>query len=899
MSPRLLLESSMSELCQHCQEPIPKGLRIQSAHDPQALFCCLGCQSVYELICSQGLQSLYQQTSPWHQGKLKAPPSLQNLSREMTARLQTSARRALDSACDLPIHADYAPWHSVNAGSSASLYYRSVNASLPSEGSLGEIHDEVEAIIDIGGMTCAACGWINEHYLHSLGGVVQAQVSMATHRLVVRYRPRLISLGQLLTAIKLLGYSPHPINVAMLEEDTSHLTRQQLRESRALLWKLFIAGLATMQAMSFALPLYFANGFLAGAYFVDIRDEEAAILRWTTMMIATPALLYAGWDYFARSLRDLRFWRISMDLPIALGLLLGVMHSVWITIQGNGDIYFDSMTMLLFFLLSGRYAETRAHHRITTALLGEKEHRPAHVQRLTAGTWEKVPTTQLQVNDELLIRHGERIPCDGLLADHLDNLDRPSLMLDESMLTGESAAVIKHRQSAIHAGTINVGESFVLRVVNTGRGRLRQDIEWMVAKALAQKPRFIGLALTIARWFSLALLVVVALTCFYWVQTEGWDTAIKIIVALLVVTCPCALALSAPLTLSSTMANLLRHGILLQNVAVLEKIHRLSQVVVDKTGTLTEGALRISHHYCLFDDPALARARASLMEAQSEHPLAAAFRIDPTIASSNPPPMIVGKVQRHPHRGLLAMFNNEMNETKRWHIGTADFCEITAEEETQLWQQHYGRELISGDSSVWRSGQTAIYLACMERQSQRAVSLFVLQDQLRPQVKQIIQRWQRQGMQVSLLSGDRRESVQALGEFLNIPEDQRLFAQSPEDKADYVQQQQVNNRVLMMVGDGVNDAPVLALADISVGMPNASDLSKLSADLVLLPAVNVWEKIAIIAPILRRARKVLLQNYAWSALYNGLMIPGGDGRAGEPLGGRARYDPIITLCRRQ
>lgn len=861
-----------ANLCQHCQLPIPNGVVV--ADEAAAKFCCISCKAVYALLARQGLLDLYRQPQTAN-AEIQPPPSLQGREAQLHALLATNAKA--DQPCRLTVLPNYLSFAAEPAKSS--LYQRAITPAtniLPSDGERREpgMPEQVESLIDIGGMTCAACGWLNEHYLLNLGGVDAAHVNMATRRLLIRFRPAQVSLGQILTAIHALGYQPLPLNQALSLLQSAQSLAEQKAASRTLIWKLFIAGFATMQAMSFAVPLYFANVDALGNVMSDISAEELGVLRWTTMIIALPAILFAGWDYFARSWRDWRFRQVSMDVPIALGLSLGMAHSAWVTVQGGsgGNIYFDSMTMLLFFLLCGRYAEMRAHQKITQAFIRQDQ---AHtttslkrVQQAGGDTWVSCEASALKTDDVILIKHGAAIPVDGVL---LATTTQTQVSIDESMLTGEAAAITKLADEPIHAGTINVGAAFVMKVLAAGRGRLRQEIEWMVAKALAVKPRFIGLALMVARYFVLLLLLVVLFTLILWVRLAGWDQAIKVVVALLVVTCPCALALSAPLTLSALMANLLQRGVLIQNVAVLEKIHRLKHILVDKTGTLTEGKVHIQQCSVYAQVAEVrwqahdAKAIAALLESTSEHPLARAF-VQHAAPATNL--HLVGNIERLAQAGLMAVLSDAHGQHARWHIGTRAFCAISDEEAQQLAAPINDA---AASPSANASAQTLVYLASMD--GTRRCACFVLQDQLRPLAKKTLTQWQASGFTVSLLSGDRAESVWAMADAVAIPRQQSFYAQTPEQKAAFVRAQQARGEVVLMLGDGVNDAPVLALADISIGMPNASDLSKRSADILLLPGVEPWQRVQDLLPRLQQARRILMGNYLWAALYNAVVMP--------------------------
>lgn len=845
----------MSDLCSHCQLPIAQGVSITSETHSPTQFCCLGCKAVYELIAKSGMSELYSRKFSTHGEGRGAPPTLQGLPNATMIAMLHRQDKPSEAPCDLPILPEYQRYADFDAVRPFIKIEK--NAEDPQG-------DHWELMLRLSGMNCAACSWISEHALQKLSGVISAHVNMVTALLWLRIDPRRINVAQVLSAIHEIGYRGalhHPDHPSLLLEE-SPTNAQAL--SRSLIWKLFVSGFATMQAMSFSVPLYFADVEGLSQAGMNIDEVDAALLRWTTLMIAIPSIIFAGWDYFSRSWIDLRRNRIGMDLPIALGLIIGVLHSAWITVVGGGNIYFDSMTMLLFILLCGRYAEQRAQSKIRSALLGTRARRAVEAwQKNPYGLWALAPLSQLSLGDSILVKHGETIPVDGIFV-HNEPPSSSDGAINESVLTGESAPVAKHSGEMLHEGTINLGEPFIMRVSALGRGRLLQEIEWMVTRALCAKPRFIALAMTVARYFIVVLLALVAFAMWFWVEHAGWNHAIKIIVALLVVTCPCALALAAPLTLAGLMANLLRKGLLLQNVAVLEHCHRTKRVFIDKTGTLTEGRIRLHQIFCNEANdwnPTIARALAEALESTSEHPIANG--IGKSALSENTS-IAIHSLQRFPHQGIEGIFQVAGND-QVWRIGNAQFCGIADDEESPLIRQWQSAE--GGQAYI------CIFLAQMNpaQPKHRCCALLVLEDTIRPHAKTLIQSWQAQGIRVALLSGDRQSAVQAMAKTMGI--DEYYYQHTPAQKGEIIRAHREHGEVVMMIGDGVNDAPVMALADVSVGMPNASELSKWSADIVLLPGAEPWLRLQTLMPTLQFARKLLISNYAWAIAYNLVMIP--------------------------
>lgn len=834
-----------TEICAHCSLVIPTGVNVSSkisTNSEPSRFCCYGCKLVFELIHKQGLQDFYNQRDGIS-GQLLVESSL-NFLKSMPANL--SSENIAEK-----VFAEYRKFDEpVNQ---ARFLFTNEEQNLTSQRC---------ALIEIEGMTCAACGWLNEHYLAQKSGVIAVNVNMATNQMLVEFDIAQIRLSQLLSAIKSLGYIPHSVSA-----DNKHL---QIKASRSIIWKLFIAGFGMMQSMSFSAPLYFSSN--------NISEVEVQVLRWTTLIIITPVLLFAGRDYFVRSINDLLRKNLSMDIPIALGLALGYLHSAYNTFAAVGEyIYLDSIAMLLFFLLCGKFFELRAHQKVTTSLYGKLRQEEKFAYRLLGNRenekyqteenveTEEVAIEELKAGEKILIKHGSVIVCDGTL------ISANSAELDESMLSGEARPVEKFSGDFINAGAINRGDAFVMQLQNGGgaRGRVRQEIELLVAKALNEKPKFIKSSIYIARYFIFVLLLLSISTFIYWYIYADINMAIKITIALLVITCPCALALAAPLTLSALMAVLLNRGAILQNPAVLEKSHKLSKVILDKTGTITKGNLTVQKIVVnKFTNWQVKSATiiAAKIEQNSEHPIAKAFSEYQKrhLQTDN---INCQNIIRHPSQGLSADIVGSPNINGLWHIGNKDFCAINSDEDTFINSQLLNDEI----------NKTIIYLAQMpttkDGKIERKIAVFVLDDEIHQFVGETISTWQKLSLQINILSGDRRQAVLDLAKKLSIMENQVFAEVSPQEKMEFVQKQKAEGEVVMMVGDGVNDAPVLAVADISVGMPSASDLSKISADVILLKGQSPWERIAQILPIMQKARKILWQNYIWAGLYNIVMIP--------------------------
>jgi len=813
------------DTCEHCGLENNKEI-ISKILDHPSYFCCFGCKAVFELIHKNGLQDFYK-NRVMAEGVLFQKKSLEFLK---SFKINISPE-----LIDNKIYNEYLIYDEP-IPQSKFIFSSAKNSN----------QNQKYALIEIAGMTCAACGWLNEKYLAKKNGVKSVNVNMATKQMLVEFDITKIKLSQILSSIKSLGYIPNSIS--------ADNQKAQIKAKRDLLWKIFIAGLGMMQAMSFSAPLYFASN--------DISLIEIQILRWTTLIIITPVLLFSAQDYFIGSIKDLANKRLSMEVPIALGLSLGYFHSAYNTFLGISDhIYLDSISMLLFFLLCAKFYELSTFQKVTNLLYGKLRDEIPTALRVNKNndTHKEVDINKINSGDTILVKHGFKIPTDGRLI-------TATAEIDESMLTGESLPIEKRKGEFLHAGSINCGDYFTYSADVAGgiRGRLRQEIELLVAKSLNQKPRFIKTALQIARYFIFTLLILTISTFAFWFLTSGIDKAIKVSIALLVVTCPCALALAAPLTLSSLMAELLKHGGIIQNASIIEKVNRLSRVILDKTGTITKGNLNIKKIFANNIsgwNQEFALKVAAAIEQKSEHPIAKTFFRESTNFSLNDFEII--DCQRVAASGLEVIINSKyQNFSGKWRIGKKDFMKFSDSENNWL----------NSEIDFQEKG-TRVYLAKIDDQVFCSIAVFILTDEIHDFVQENIHQWQNMGMKINILSGDQSNIVNSTAKQLTINSNDAYAGFSPSQKMDFIQDLQKQGEIIMVIGDGVNDAPILAQADISVGMPSSSDLSKISADIIILASNTPWQIIYKIIPLLKKARRLLLQNYCWAAMYNIAMIP--------------------------
>ncbi len=778
--------------CFHCGQPIPQNTHypVEIEHISREM-CCRGCQAVARAIVEGGLADYY---------------------RHRTAKSGTAA---LDASEVVP------EWLR-----QAKLYdLPEVQQSFVRQ-EAGEVR---EASLILEGIVCAACVWLNEHHISSLPGVLSVEVNYSTHRARVRWDNTRIQLSEILHAVAAIGYTAHPFDPGRQEQLFQ-------KERQAALRRLFIAGIGMMQVMMYAVPMYLATGDGSMPAWI------ASMMRWASLVLTLPVVAYSAWPFFLGAWRDLKLRQAGMDVPVALGVGAAFLASVYATLTGEGEVYFDSVSMFVFFLLSGRFLEMGARRKAADAAERLIKLQPAMANRLVAypDSWndELVAVSALSLGEHVLIRPGEAVPADGLV-------EQGASQVDESLLTGESRPVAKDVGERLIAGTVNVDSSLVMRVDGLGQDTVLSGIVRLLDRAMAEKPALAQLADRVAGWFVLALLLIAALTGAIWYFIEP-ARAFWITVAVLVVSCPCALSLATPAALTAATGSLTRLGLLTTRGHALETLARATHFVFDKTGTLTLGKMSLLETVPL---GALSGAQclriAAQLEHASEHAIARAISAATEVDGQT---LSTGETVNVPGSGVEGIVGGQ-----RYRLGRMKFAgELCG-------------EAVPPDALLNRNGATVVALAG----ESGWLALFVLGDRLRPDAAALVSGLRQRGKEVVLLSGDQEDAAQQVANELGIGTVRA--AMTPQGKLDYVRELQAGGAVVAMVGDGVNDAPVLAAADISIAMGGGTQVARASADMILLSERLLHLHAGLDVAV--RTRHVIRQNLTWAFAYNILAIP--------------------------
>ena len=774
--------STAESACFHCGLPVPPGTHYAVVIDGQRQpMCCHGCEAVAEAIVAAGLTDFYRhRTAPSRRAEDLIPEQLRGLELYDRPDLQKSFVRA-------------------------------------------EGEHVREAALILEGIVCAACVWLNERHVNRLPGVLEFRVNYSTHRARLRWDEQHIKLSDILAAIAAIGYVAHPF-------DPNRQEALQKRERSVALRRLAVAGLGSMQVMMLAVGLYVGD-------YQGMEDWIREFLRWICLILAVPVVTYSAQSFYQGAWRDLRRRQLGMDVPVALAILAAFLASVWHTWKGSGEIYYDSVTMFVFFLLTGRFLEMTARHRAAQISEALVRMLPATATRLNAANEEEiVPIAELAPGDRVLVRPGETLPADGRIIEGASSVD-------ESLLTGESLPLPRQVGEALIGGAVNVDSPLVMRVEKVGADTVLSAISRLLDRAQSEKPRLALLADRIAGGFVAALLIVAAVVLAAWWSLSDFDTAFRITLSVLVVTCPCALSLATPTAIVAATGALTRIGLLTTRGHALETLARATHVIFDKTGTLTFGRPQVAAVETVGGlEARRGLALAAALERGSEHPVGRAL----AEAAGEMIPLATD-VHNTPGSGIEGWI-----EGRRYRVGRPEFVAALSQSAVS------GRDDLDAASTWVALGDETGLLAW-----------FQLTDTLRPGAAAAVKALQARGLTVELLSGDRPDAVAHIAREVGIAT--ATGGLSPQDKLDRLRELQRQGAVAAMVGDGVNDAPVLAAAQVSLAMGSGTQLAHATADMILLS-----EKLECLVngvDMARRTLTIMRENFAWAIGYNLIALP--------------------------
>lgn len=770
--------------CFHCGLPVPSDTHFQNQLENKTRdFCCFGCLSVCEAIYDAGLQGYYQRTPD---GILLGPPPEPPKDIEMY---------------DMPeIQQDF----------------------VRAQG------DKLEAHLLVEGIHCAACVWLIERGLKRIAGVEAANVNMAGKRLHLSWDDSRVKLSTLIQALSKIGYAGVPYDPEAAEGAMK-------KRNRAMLFRLFFAGF-TMMNMS----------LVAGALYTGAdRGEFRNFFHWMGFFLATPTLLYSAFPFYKGAWSGLRNAHLTMDLPIAIGLSVTYLYSVYVTVTGVGEVFFDTVTNLTFVILIGRYLEGLFRQQAVAATSRLMNLQPRVATVMQDGVETMTPIRAVKVGATVLIKPGSSVAVDGVV------LEGHSAV-DESMLSGESLPVNKSVGMAVSAGTLNTTGALLVEVRSALQDTTLSKIIRLVEQAQASKAPIQRVADTIVPWFVLVTLVCATAT-FAWWYSQSFGIALMAATSVLIITCPCALGMATPMSIAIASGLGAKHGILVKNGMVLETLSKVTHFVFDKTGTLTEGKMSVAHLQVAADVsiPVLL-SHAAAVERYSEHAVAKAI-----------------------------MKEAETQQIRFRDIAVTDFhaaagLGVTAKVEGKIILLGSAEWLIRNGIALNAVLQNQAYeheiqaMSCVHGAIDGVhVAVFALADQLRADAQQMVDELRASGIAMTLLSGDRKPVAEAIAKQLG---GMAVIAEVlPQDKDQVIQNLQQQGAVVAMVGDGINDAPALIRADVGIALGSGTDVSVESADIVLMH--NELNKVRQATLLSRRTLRTIKQNIGLSFVYNAIMVP--------------------------
>lgn len=691
----------------------------------------------------------------------------------------------------------------------------------------------IDLNLRLGGVTCVACTDLIERDLKTQSGVQTISASYTLRRTFLSIDPSLISAQTVIERIEKLGYHAYQEQIVSVSDSEKLQNRREF-------FRLLVALLLLMQSMMFMYPFYTGGES-------EMSPEIASLMRWANLILTLPIMFYCATPLFKGALAEIRLRRLGMDTPVVFAIIVAFVASLYATLAGEGHIYYDSITMFVALLLSARYLQFKALNKASSYLSQVWQHKRLFSEKVVdypnSKTITLIPATELLVGDVVFIASGETIPADAVVIDG-------QTTCSQALITGESLPIKKSVGDSLLAGSTNIEQAIYARIT-TARGESELDeIERLVQKSALHKPALAKIAEVAARYFLYGLLLVCAAAAVYWWMVDA-SRVVPIVVAILIITCPCALALAIPTVLTAASSALARQHVLVVNPEALTQLARVNVFAFDKTGTLTQDVqiLQKMSITSLAKETGWSQNEllqiAATLEAASRHPIALALRkalqdtgLSERMDDVSTLELVVGQ-------GVLGTFG-----LQTFRVGKPSFA--------------MQRELLDDEVPDEVQGCSVAVLA----DDSGALAWFTLNDETRPHAASLISSLQRHCV-VQLISGDKTDVVMPFAEQLNISVAHANV--SPADKLNLVQNLQKTGHIVAMTGDGLNDAAVLQQADVAIAMGHGSSLTQMQADLIVQSgSLNDIYAAHVIA---RRARRLMYQNLIWALAYNLVAIP--------------------------
>ena len=761
--------------CTHCHLTFSEEVMIKESQGDQTLyFCCKGCQGVYHLLNEEGLGSFYDKL-----GDKTLQPAVSKSDDLEKFDLEGFRNKYIK------IHDD-------------GLY-------------------EINLIIE--GIHCSACVWLNEKVLHKTEGVIEASINYSTNKAKVVWDPEEIALSKIIETIRSIGYNAYPYDPALQEE-------RAVRTRKEYYARILVAVFGSMNIMWIAIAHY-------AGYFSGMEQRFRNILNVAEFILATPVLFYSGWVFFRGAWYGYKNRIVNMDTLVASGALLAYLYSIYAMVTQQGEVYFDSVAMIITFVLVGKYLEVLSKKHAVDTLDTIMGSTPTEVTVVTEGTKALVSIENVQLGDTIELKPGEKVVIDGVVT-HGEG------SFDESSLTGESEPVLKQKGDAILSGSICLDSVIRYEATKEASDSLLHTIVTLLEESITKKPRIEQLADTVSGYFSTVILIIALLTfAGWWMASNSFEEALIIGISVIVIACPCALGLATPMATLVGISVAAKRNILFKEAGFLETMAKSDLLALDKTGTITEGRPSVVKEtpYAPYD-----KALLYALVTTSTHPVAQGIRRYLEEESDTFTPVTLEKVKSIQAKGVEAY-------TDQTHLAGGN---------AQMMQR-------LGIACEAQSEHTLFYFAV----DGKKVTMFELSDTIREGAKEAIDAIKAMGVRVVMLTGDHEASAHRVAQAVGIEEVHAHLL--PQEKAHFIETAQQKGAITVMAGDGINDAIALAQSNIAIAMGNGADVAISVSDVVLMDERP--QSIHDAYRISRRTYRAVKENLALSLLYNTIAVP--------------------------
>ena len=754
-------------VCNHCHLEFNDDMMIKEG---DLRFCCNGCQGVYHLLNNEGLDGFYDKA-----GSTKLSPPMHQLDDS--------------SNFDSP-----------------SFYEQYVKKD-------ADGFSKISLVIE--GIHCSACVWLNEKALHKMDGVIEANINFTNNKATIVWADDVVKLSQIIDMIRSIGYNAFAYDSASGETYAN-------RERKSYYLKMAVAIFASMNIMWIAVAQY-------AGYFTGITQEVKTILNVAEWILATPVLFYSGWVFFRGAYFGLKTKTVNMDLLVATGALLTYIYSIYITLMEDGEAYFDSVSMIITFVLIGKFLEVLSKKNAADTLDIIGKDIPNEVKVFKDNSIILCKLDDVNVGDTIVVGSGERVLFDG-------EVTKGSGNFDESSLTGESEPIYKEKGNSVVSGSTSIDADIYFKTSKDFEHSTLSNLVTLLESAINKKPKIQQIANKLSEYFSSVILALALVTFIvWWVWPHSFETSFMVGISVIIIACPCALALATPVATLVGLSLGAKKGILFKEAAQLETMAKVDTLVLDKTGTLTVGKPEVvkEHIYEEFDKNIL----YSFVK-NSNHPISRG--IMQYVDATNE--IIFDEYTQVPASGIIAKYNNKI---------------IFGGNKKLLEDNEIDIDFIS---------QNSVFYFVIDK---RIVAVYELKDKVKENAEVLVADLERKGIKSIMLTGDNGDIAKKVADEVGIKE--YYFSQSPQDKSEFINKLKKDNKTIVMVGDGVNDVLALAHADISIVMGSGSDIAVDVSDVVLLN--DSLRSLSDAFKISRTTFGLIKQNLGISLVYNAVTIP--------------------------